>query len=112
MQLIYPLVDIKGIPNIFVKWKAKSADTLELLSLDVLEYHSLTADTVSNILVKTSTRATANGKHVTVCEWNVPLSGASGHNFIEIACRDRISLTAAQLSKLCCQFVHPSSSKL
>lgn len=108
----FPLSTPRGIPIIFVKMEVVSADIPALFGLEVLDDHSLTADTVKNFLVRKSAHTLATGKYIMVEEWSVPLVRADGHVFAEIARDYCIFFTTAQLRKLHRRFVDPSADKL
>lgn len=107
-----PLLTPVGVPNLYVKLDVVTADVPALLGLDVLDSHSLTADTVSNKLIKKSVHRNGEGTVSFVEEWSVPLRRADGHVYVDIAKDERIFFSAAQLQKLHRQFVHPSANKL
>lgn len=108
-----PLATPPGIPTIYVTCDVILPDVPALLGLSALDAHSVTADTVSNRLIK---RVFLDGDKrdgpFPVDEWHVPLTRFNGHVCAAFGFPTLTFLTRVQLSKLHRQFRHPSAEKL
>lgn len=107
-----PLLLSVGVPNIYMKPDVVTADVPALLELDVLDAYSLTADIISNRLVKKGIHRNRDGTVSFVEKWSVPLRRANGYVYDDIAKDKQVFFTAEQLPKLHRKFVYPSASKL
>lgn len=101
-----------GMWNIYVKLDVVAADIPTFLRLDILNSHSLIAETVSNLQLKKTEFKTKNGSVSFIEEWSVPLTKADFHVYVNLAQSERICFTRKQLQKLYRQFVYQCADKL